>query len=94
METLLIHEDLLNGSFFTDVCQMLKQEGVSPLTIQETISSYDVILQSKFNLGSNLRRTKLIEKTHLRPSTGEETQIRIRSTGMRHRNSKRFKRCR
>ncbi|XP_066997086.1 delta-1-pyrroline-5-carboxylate synthase isoform X3 [Anabrus simplex] len=30
METLLIHEDLLkNGSFFIDVCSMLKEEGVS-----------------------------------------------------------------
>lgn len=28
METLLIHEDLLAGNFFTDVCNMLKREGV------------------------------------------------------------------
>ncbi|XP_057662948.1 delta-1-pyrroline-5-carboxylate synthase [Diorhabda carinulata] len=28
METLLIHKDLMNGSFFTDICSMLKQEGV------------------------------------------------------------------
>lgn len=28
METLLIHEDLLSGSFFADVCNMLKREGV------------------------------------------------------------------
>lgn len=28
METLLIHEDLLQGSFFADVCNMLKREGV------------------------------------------------------------------
>lgn len=28
METLLIHKDLMNGSFFTDICNMLKQEGV------------------------------------------------------------------
>lgn len=28
METLLIHEDLMNGSFFADVCNMLKREGV------------------------------------------------------------------
>lgn len=28
METLLIHEDLLDGPFFNDVCNMLKTEGV------------------------------------------------------------------
>lgn len=28
METLLIHEDLMNGSFFADVCNMFKREGV------------------------------------------------------------------
>ncbi|KAL5290612.1 ALDH18A1 family protein [Megaselia abdita] len=28
METLLIHEDLMNTSIFTDVCDMLKKEGV------------------------------------------------------------------
>lgn len=28
METLLIHEDLMQTSFFTDVCSMLKREGV------------------------------------------------------------------
>lgn len=28
METLLIHEDLMVGSFFSDVCNMLKREGV------------------------------------------------------------------
>ncbi|KAL0269857.1 UNVERIFIED_CONTAM: hypothetical protein PYX00_007452 [Menopon gallinae] len=28
METLLIHEDLINESFFADVCAMLKKEGV------------------------------------------------------------------
>ncbi|XP_013193646.2 delta-1-pyrroline-5-carboxylate synthase isoform X1 [Amyelois transitella] len=28
METLLIHEDHLNSSLFTDICNMLKQEGV------------------------------------------------------------------
>ncbi|XP_011297947.1 delta-1-pyrroline-5-carboxylate synthase [Fopius arisanus] len=28
METLLIHESLLQGSFFTDVCNMLQKEGV------------------------------------------------------------------
>lgn len=28
METLLIHEDHLNGSLFTDICNMLKKEGV------------------------------------------------------------------
>lgn len=28
METLLIHEDLMNTSFFSDVCDMLKKEGV------------------------------------------------------------------
>lgn len=28
METLLIHEDLMEGEFFTDVCNMLKKEGV------------------------------------------------------------------
>ena len=32
METLLLHEDLLNGSFFQDVCSMLKNEGVSKLS--------------------------------------------------------------
>jgi gamma-glutamyl phosphate reductase len=31
METLLLHEDLVKGgaAFFTDVCTMLKREGVS-----------------------------------------------------------------
>lgn len=29
METLLLHEDLINGPFFEDVCNMLKREGVS-----------------------------------------------------------------
>ncbi|KRT80713.1 hypothetical protein AMK59_6148 [Oryctes borbonicus] len=28
METLLIHEDLMEGEFFSDVCNMLKKEGV------------------------------------------------------------------
>lgn len=28
METLLIHEDLMNGSFFADVCNLFKREGV------------------------------------------------------------------
>lgn len=28
METLLIHEDLMDGDFFSDVCNMLKKEGV------------------------------------------------------------------
>lgn len=28
METLLIHEDLMNSNFFTEVCNMLKKEGV------------------------------------------------------------------
>ncbi|XP_008549412.1 delta-1-pyrroline-5-carboxylate synthase [Microplitis demolitor] len=28
METLLIHEDLMRGNFFTDVCNMLRKEGV------------------------------------------------------------------
>lgn len=28
METLLIHEDLMQGDFFSDVCNMLKHEGV------------------------------------------------------------------
>lgn len=28
METLLIHESLMEGEFFTDVCNMLKKEGV------------------------------------------------------------------
>lgn len=28
METLLIHEDLMSGPFFTDVCNLLKREGV------------------------------------------------------------------
>lgn len=27
-ETVLIHEDLMNGSFFSDICNMLKREGV------------------------------------------------------------------
>lgn len=30
METLLIHESLMSGSFFHDVCSMLQKEGVSP----------------------------------------------------------------
>lgn len=36
METLLLHEDLLKGgaSFFTDVCTMLKNEGVSTPRLQ------------------------------------------------------------
>lgn len=29
METLLIHEDLMSGPFFADVCNMFKREGVS-----------------------------------------------------------------
>lgn len=29
METLLIHEDLMTGSFFSDVCNLLKEEGVT-----------------------------------------------------------------
>lgn len=28
METLLIHSDLMEGPFFTDVCNMFKREGV------------------------------------------------------------------
>lgn len=28
METLLIHEELMQGNFFSDVCNMLKKEGV------------------------------------------------------------------
>lgn len=28
METLLIHEDLMHTTFFSDVCDMLKKEGV------------------------------------------------------------------
>lgn len=28
METLLIHEDLMSGDIFNDVCNMLKREGV------------------------------------------------------------------
>lgn len=28
METLLIHEDLMNSTFFADVCNMFKHEGV------------------------------------------------------------------
>lgn len=28
METLLIHEDLMTGTFFSDVCNMLQAEGV------------------------------------------------------------------
>lgn len=28
LETLLIHEDLMSGPFFADVCNMLKREGV------------------------------------------------------------------
>lgn len=28
METLLIHEDLMSGSFFADVCNLFKREGV------------------------------------------------------------------
>ncbi|XP_055307359.1 delta-1-pyrroline-5-carboxylate synthase [Sitodiplosis mosellana] len=28
METLLIHEDLMNGSFFADICNLFKREGV------------------------------------------------------------------
>lgn len=28
METLLIHEELMNGSFFADVCNLFKREGV------------------------------------------------------------------
>lgn len=28
METLLIHEDLMEGEFFSDICNMLKKEGV------------------------------------------------------------------
>lgn len=28
METLLIHEDLMSGAIFGDVCNMLKREGV------------------------------------------------------------------
>lgn len=28
METLLIHEDLMQGDFFSDICNMLKHEGV------------------------------------------------------------------
>lgn len=27
-ETLLIHEDIMNGAFFSDVCNMFKREGV------------------------------------------------------------------
>ncbi|KAJ8985613.1 hypothetical protein NQ317_015106 [Molorchus minor] len=29
METLLIHEDLMEGDFFSDICNMLKKEGVN-----------------------------------------------------------------
>lgn len=29
METLLIHEDLMQGPFFADVCALLKREGVT-----------------------------------------------------------------
>lgn len=29
METLLIHQDLMDGEFFSDICNMLKKEGVS-----------------------------------------------------------------
>lgn len=28
METLLIHEDLMSGSFFADICNLFKREGV------------------------------------------------------------------
>ena len=28
METLLIHEDLMTGTFFSDICNLLKKEGV------------------------------------------------------------------
>lgn len=28
METLLIHQDLMEGEFFSDICNMLKKEGV------------------------------------------------------------------
>ena len=33
METLLIHENLMNGSFFADVCNMLQKEGVSYFSV-------------------------------------------------------------
>lgn len=32
METLLIHESLMNGSFFSDICNVLQREGVSLFT--------------------------------------------------------------
>lgn len=41
METLLIHEDLMQGSFFADVCSMLKKEGVqifSGPTLNQTLT--------------------------------------------------------
>lgn len=34
METLLIHESHMNGSFFTDVCNMLQKEGVSNNSVE------------------------------------------------------------
>lgn len=41
METLLIHEDLMSGPFFADVCSMLKREGVklySGPTLNQTLT--------------------------------------------------------
>lgn len=41
METLLIHEDLMSGPFFADVCNMFKREGVtlfSGPTLNQTLT--------------------------------------------------------
>lgn len=57
METLLIHESHLRGSFFTDVCSMLQKEGVSFFFILNFIIPFSII--GAFNLMRE--RVKIIE---------------------------------
>jgi len=44
METLLIHESLMSGSFFSDVCSMLHKEGVSQLFLRLSIRRKNIYI--------------------------------------------------
>lgn len=92
METLLIHESHMNGSFFTDVCNMLQKEGVS-IIFSSVVSSSLSDLTGPNRAGQDLLGAEIEGIVDVRATSREEHENRVRFSRVYDRGRLRRRGC-